>query len=123
MASSSAFFSIWARSLSASGNFSLSIACRWLAIFLLSAWVCLASALVSTLASGLGLDRSPAPRRERRAGAPASAAGIRTTQARRGSRRPNSAATSRSATFLLASAIRAGPPGSRAGRRAGSGPS
>ena len=41
----------------------------------------------------------------------AAAAGISTTQARRGSRRPNSAATSRSATFRTASAIKARPAG------------
>ena len=54
LARSSAFFSIWASSFSASGNLSLSIACRWLAIFLVSASVLLRQGLLVDLRLGLG---------------------------------------------------------------------
>ena len=120
LARSSAFFSIWASSFSASGNLSLSIACRWLEIFLVRASVCLVRAFVSSFGLGLGHARFAGTQAGTKSMETARPAGIRTTQARRGSLGPNAEVTSRSASFRIASASER-PAGRRLAQVAGQG--
>ena len=72
--------------------------------------VCLTIALTSSLSLILAWTASGTHAGANRSKT-AAVAGINTTQARFGTRRPNSAATSRSATFRAASAINARPAG------------